>query len=124
MRTEHFTKVDLTNLPSCFLDPKGNFIFSGRHGEIGVHEGMAFDILDETFGEDYMLDNYDKIRDGYTYTYEYLESELGYWRYSHWIGNHGSFNGEKKLLSHAQKLAIKQFCRVNGVTWERMMGNE
>lgn len=121
MKEVHFTQADLINLPSCFLDPKGNFIIGGVDHEIGVHEEMACKILDEKFGEDYMSDNYDLIRKGRNYTYEYLEEELGYWRYSHWVGDSGAFNGEKDKMTHAQKLAIREFCKVNEVTWDRVV---
>lgn len=121
MKKEHFKQADLTNLSSCFLDPQGNFISGGVDHEVGVHEEMACKLLDELFGEDYSLDNYDKIREGRNYTYEYLEEELGYWRYSHWVGEFGVFNGEPEKITFAQKLAIREFCKANLTTWEKVV---
>ncbi len=124
MRKEHFTKANLFELPSCFLDPKGNLIFlSGTH-ETGIHEELAAEILDKDFGESFVLDNYWKVKDNRTYLYEYLEEVEGYFRYSHWVGEHGVFNGEASKLTHAQKLAIREFCKVNGTTWDKVYQGE
>lgn len=103
---------------SCFLDPKGNLIFPDRQDSIGVHEGLAYEILDDIYGDDFEkeVDIYEK----HSYAYAYLEEELGYYRYSHWLGEHGHFSGEVKKRTHAQKLAIREFCRVNGATFNRV----
>lgn len=117
MIKEHFKKADLINLPSCFLDPRGNFIYGGVNHEIGVHEEMAQNIVEDIMGEDF-LEVWEKLSNNYSYTYQYLEEELGYWRYSHWLGDYGVFNGELNKMSFAQKLAIREFCKVNKTTWE------
>lgn len=122
MKIIHFSQVDLLELPSCFLDPKGNIIILSASREVGVHEELACEILDTVYGEDYQLDHYHEIRDCGMYTYQYLEEKLGYFRYSHWIGSHGVFNGEMDKMTFAQKQAIRQFCKVNGVSWNKILG--
>jgi hypothetical protein len=112
----HFTKADLVNLGSCFLDPKGNFIFGD--GGFGVHEALAFDILEDLYGDD--LDAIYEVQKDHHYTYEAVQDELGYIRYSDWVGPHGVFIGKKDKLSYAQKLAIRAFCKANGTTWEQV----
>lgn len=119
MYSEHFTKTNLIELPSCFLDGKGNFILPDLNFQLGVHEALAYEIIN-SFGEDYYSDNYDKIRGCGMYSYQYLET-LGYWRYSHWIGQYGQFNGDSSKLTHAQKLAMREFCKVHGITWDRVV---
>jgi len=111
MRQVHFKEANLAELDSCFLDPQGNFLFLDKgKQEIGVHEELAGEILDARFGEDFEIENWEKIHEGRHYLYEYFEEELGYFRYSHWVGEYGVFNGEKDKMTFAQKLAIKEFC--------------
>ena len=119
MYSEHFTQANLISLPSCYLDSKGNFIFSDLNFFLGVHESLGNEIIN-SFGETYFLDKYREIRACGNFSYQYLET-LGYWRYSDWVGDFGQFNGDLTKLSHAQKLAIREFCKVNQTTWNEVV---
>lgn len=122
MKTEHFTKANLAILGSCFLDAKGNFISGGVDHEIGVHEEQAQKIVKELCGndEDKYWTKQEEISEKFGFTYEFLES-IGYLRYSHWVGLHGVFNGELDKMTLQQKAAIRQFCRVKGTTWDKVV---
>lgn len=121
------TSTNLLNLTNCWLSPQGEvFVWDDEMNGDAFHEELALCIIRDLQGFDTYNDAWSWIHDledSPSYAYVWLED-------NGWIRLHG-FRVESSrarwiingTMTFQQKMKIRQWCKINEVSWEKAVDN-
>ena len=118
----NYSESDMTNLTCAWLSPKGVF-YTSEQFYVGFHAENSLDVVSDYLGltgEESRIWEDEGLRENNRFADDRLVEELGFVKYSSWVGENGIFSLPDKI-TFQQRQAIKSYCRVVGVSWDEVI---